>query len=154
MSITLIAILIFFGIVLILVELLLFPGVGIAGIAGIGFFFYAVISAYERSENYGHLVLFLSVSICILAIAYALKANTWKKLSLKESADGKLQEYEDGKLNVGDEGITISRLANIGKAEINDTKYEVESIEGYIDENTKIVVTALKRGKIYVKQIN
>lgn len=154
MSITLLVILIFIGVVLILLELLLLPGVGVSGIAGLGFLLYAVFSAYEKSTNYGHTVLVICVVVVIASIIHALRAKTWSNMSLKVSADGKLNDNNEGKIKVGDEGITISRLANIGKAEFNDEKFEVESIEGYIQPQTKIVITALKKGKIYVKSIS
>ena len=154
MSITLLAILIFIGVVLILVELLLLPGVGVSGIAGLGFLLYAVFSAYERSTNYGHAVLIISFVVVIASIIHALREKTWSNMSLKVSADGKLNDNNQDKLKIGDEGITISRLANIGKAEFNEEKFEVESIEGFIQPQTKIIVTALKKGKIYVKSIS
>lgn len=154
MSITLLVILIFIGVVLILLELLLLPGVGVSGIAGLGFLLYAIFSAYEKSTNYGHSVLVICVVVVIASIIHALRAKTWSNMSLKVSADGKLNDNNEGKIKVGDEGITISRLANIGKAEFYDEKFEVESIEGYIQPQTKIVITALKKGKIYVKSIS
>ncbi|MCC8142562.1 MAG: NfeD family protein [Tannerellaceae bacterium] len=42
--------------------------------------------------------------------------------------------------NPGDEGITLSRLAPIGKATINGIVVEAKSEEGFIDEEVPLVV--------------
>ena len=59
---------------------------------------------------------------------------------------------EEGKINVGDTGTTISRLNPMGKARINDVQTEVQVIEGFIDPNQDIVVVKVHQNKIFVKQ--
>ena len=61
---------------------------------------------------------------------------------------------ESDKLNPGDEGKTITRLYPIGKAEINNETYEVQSLTGIIEAESDIVVTKIEGYKIFVKPKN
>jgi membrane-bound ClpP family serine protease len=51
---------------------------------------------------------------------------------------------------VGDRGVAVTRLAQIGTAEINGKQMEVKSEDGFIDEKTPIRVTRIA-DNIFVK---
>jgi membrane-bound ClpP family serine protease len=71
---------------------------------------------------------------------------------LKTDLDGKTNVIEADSVKVGDEGISISRLAPMGKALINNQYFEVSSSGDFIDEQSKVVVTKIEFNKIYIKK--
>lgn len=142
------------GLVLLLAEIFLFPGVGVAGILGVlalgGASYYAF---FEFGPLVGAIFTTVFVTLLVAAIVYSLRAKTWKKLALKTNIDSKVQMFDESKLAVGDAGKTLTRLAPVGMARINDMNYEVKSLEGIISPGVDIEVVMLEDNKIYVKQI-
>ena len=49
-------------------------------------------------------------------------------------------------------GITTTRLAQIGYAEINGNIVEVKSIDGFLNEKTPIIVSRITDGTIMVEK--
>ena len=66
---------------------------------------------------------------------------------------GKVNVIEENKVNVGDKGKIVSKLAVGGKALINGEYYEVHSTGDYIDSGVEIEVTKVDTSKIYVKKV-
>jgi len=150
MSITLIILLIGLGLIFIILEILVIPGVGVVGVFGGMLIMFAVFSAYKINTNYGHVALASSLVLSAAAIYFSLKSNTWKKLSLNNSVEGRANVIDESLIKAGDTGTAISRLAPMGKALINGNYYEVQSSEGYITENAEITVVKVNTNKIMV----
>jgi len=55
------------------------------------------------------------------------------------------------KVEVGQTGMTSSRLAPMGKALINNQYYEVHSTGAFIDQNEEIIVVKVEGLSIFVK---
>jgi len=149
----LVIILIAAGILLLLAEIFLIPGVGIAGILGIvslvGSSYYSFI---RLGRIPGLIVTVIDVVLVIALIAYCLRAKTWSKAELKESIDKKSVPVIKAK--AGDTGKTTTRLAPMGTARIGDKSVEVTSVEGMLDPETDIEVVRVENNKIYVKKID
>ena len=64
----------------------------------------------------------------------------------------KIDKSAAEKVKVGDTGITITRLAQIGNAEINGNIIEVKTLEGLLNEKTPVIVTRITDGIIYVEK--
>ena len=133
-----------------MLEILVIAGVGFVGAIGGILIIIGIYGAYGIESTYGHLALVSSLVLSILTIYLSLKSNTWKKLSLNHSLEGKVNTFDEN-LNAGDTGIAVSRLAPMGKALINGHLYEVQSMEGYITENSEIVIVKASSDKIIVK---
>lgn len=153
MSIGIIITLIILGIILLLVEFLVVPGVTVAGIAGTLLIVGGVIAAYIYQDppvsNYITLGTF---AIIILLFITAFKTKTWRKLGLKTSINSHSSEDVAEIYKVGDEGVTVSRLAPIGKILIRDKLVEARSLGGYIDPNIPVVIIRTEKNKLYVEQ--
>ncbi len=151
---TFIIILMIVGILLILTEILLIPGVGVAGIFGVislgGSCFYAYS---ELGPAAGTIVTIVNIVLLVVLTIYVLRAKTWKKLALHTNIDSKVNIFDDKALSVGDCGKTVTRLGPMGTAVIKDVRYEVTSLEGVIDPGTDIEVVLMEDNKIYVKPI-
>lgn len=152
MSILAIALLILLGIILILIELLVIPGISVAGIGGFILIIGGIILGYHfHGTTAGNYILLSSGTVMILLVVLALKLKTWQRFGLKSTIDSKVGVLQEEEIKAGDEGVTISRLAPIGKAMFNDKLFEVHSDGQYIEERKHIVVTHIKGNKIFVE---
>ncbi len=154
MSVTLIIILILLGILLFIIEFLLIPGVGIAGIVGAVLMIGGVILGYTyHGVTIGNIILASTVVLSVITLVLVLKSKTWKKVMLNTKIEGKVNSIEEkgGKLNIGDTGISITRLNPIGKVMINGQYYEAQALNMLIDEGTDIVITKIAGKKIIVE---
>ncbi len=142
------------GILLFLLEFLVVPGVTIAGIAGLLFMGGAVYLAFENFDTTtGVLVLAAVLIIIIISLVFALRAKTWKRISLKTDIDSNVGELQGQGIQVGDQGVTLTRLNPIGSVLINDKKMEGHSMGGLIDEKTQVEVTKVAHTYVNVKPI-
>ncbi|HQO50241.1 MAG TPA: hypothetical protein PK939_07420, partial [Bacteroidales bacterium] len=104
---TVILTLIFVGLLIVLLEILVIPGGGIAGIIGFGLMVSGVYLAFEREgTTAGLLVLSGTVVINIASLVLALRSKTWDKAMLKKQLDGKVNLIDAERLKAGDKGET------------------------------------------------
>jgi membrane-bound ClpP family serine protease len=144
--------LIIIGIIFLLLEILVVPGTTLVGLAGAGLMVGGIVTAFSTyGVQAGVLTLAGSLVLSVLAIAMALKSNTWRKAMLGTEIDGRVNVVEPDKVVAGDEGLAITRLNPMGKAMIKDDFYEVTSKDNLISENTPIVVVKVEGNKIIVK---
>lgn len=145
--------LILVGLILLFAEILLIPGVGIAGILGLlsmgGSCAYAFV---EFGNQTGAVVTAVVVVLIVALTIWVLRAKTWKRLTLETNIDAKAVVPEV-LVTIGDRGRSTTRLAPMGMARFGDSTIEVTSFEGIIDSGTEVEVTAIEDYKIYVKQI-
>lgn len=151
---TLIILLIILGILLMLAEIFVVPGIGIVGVIGLICLSAGVYFAYEESNVTGHAALGGTVVLCAGLTYLAFKSSTWKKMMVKTELHGKTNSIEEHQIEAGNEGLSISRLAPMGKARINERIVEVKSFNDFIDEDEPIVVLRVEGNLIVVKQKN
>lgn len=146
--------LILVGLVLIFAEILLIPGVGVAGILGLlsmgGSCFYAF---YEFGNTTGAIITAVNVVLVIALAVWILRAKTWKRMALETNIDSKAVSSEASVLAVGDRGRTLTRLAPMGSARFGDYVIEVKALEGMLDPNVDVEVVLIEDNKIYVKHL-
>ncbi|WP_372752789.1 NfeD family protein [Labilibaculum sp.] len=154
MTALIIILLIVFGIVLLLLEFLVIPGVTVAAIGGILMIAGGVYMSYH---HYGYSVGHLSIlSVIILfgaSFALALKSKTWNKIMLKTEVTSKVEKMEDSDVLIGDQGVCTSRLAPMGMVKMNNKIVEAKSMGTYIDEKTPVEVVGIIDKIIIVKPI-
>lgn len=144
--------LILIGIILILLEVLVIPGFGVAGILGMGTMVVGIYGAYENYGSLaGHYTLAATLVLSGITAYFTLKSKTWKRIMLNQNIDSKTNVIDTNAIKIGDTGITISRLAPMGKAFINNEYYEVSTYGQFIDQNTEIEVIKIEGNKIFVK---
>ena len=145
--------LIIIGLLLLFAEILLIPGVGIAGILGLvslgGSCFYAF---NQMGGTVGAIVTAVNVALVVGLSIYVLRAKTWKRLSLDTNIDSKA--VADTGLAVGDRGVTVSRLAPMGSARFDAELVEVKALEGFVDPEVEVEIVLMEDGKIYVKPVS
>jgi len=152
---TVIIILIILGILLFVIEFLLVPGVTIAGIGGLVL---TVLGVYKAFSDFGATtgvwVLIGTLMVSVFVIAMSLRARTWSRLTLKTNVKGTVdQDITEDQIKAGDRGTALTRLAPMGKIEVNRIVREAKSLEGYIDEHSAIEVVAVEGTRISVKNL-
>ncbi|MCX7986053.1 MAG: NfeD family protein [Bacteroidales bacterium] len=154
MSVTLIVALILVGLLLLIIELLVVPGVSVAGIASLVFLSAGVILSYKYfGGTIGNITLLSTLLAVIITIVIALKPGTWKKISLHTAIDSKIEDNFTDSIHPGDKGVAKSKLSPIGEIVVNDLVAEAESIGPYIDAGEKIEIVKVEQKKIYVKPL-
>lgn len=147
----LVLMLILIGAVLIILEMLVFPGVGIGGVLGIMCVVAGVYFGYVfYGQPAGHYIL-LATAVGGLGVTwYVLRAKTWRRVSLEAEITGTV-EGVDASVRAGDEGETLGRLAPMGNVRIGEAVVEAESQIGYIDARQKVEVVKVLKNKVIVK---
>lgn len=155
MSIFAIILLILLGLVLLLIEFAVIPGVTIAGIGG---FLLLAASVYISFSEYGTGAGFLTLTFVLVAsplmVYYLFKSKSGKKMILESKIGGKVETINDSKINVGDTGKSIGRLAPMGKVKVNGEIIEAQSTGSFIDQNKEIKILKILSNKIIVEPLN
>lgn len=143
------------GIFLLIAEIIFVPGTTVVGILG---FLAAILGVYLSFEYFGPTTggwFTFGATIAFSAALYiSFKSNTWERFSLKDTNSGKVNENMTISLKVGDEGVAISVLKPVGKAEFADKAYEVRTLGDYTESGTSIKIIKIEKNNIVVEPIN
>jgi membrane-bound ClpP family serine protease len=145
----------FFGLALIVIEIIFVPGTTLVGVFGFGFLIVGVGLSFHY---FGTEVGWTTVGVTSVAsgaiLYYSFSANVWGKFSLKTSSDSRVNEGELDGVQVGAEGQTVSALRPVGKAELNNKTFEVKTLGEYLDSGKRIRVIKIISNQIIVEPIN
>jgi len=151
MVLTTVILLIILGVALMILEFFVVPGITVAGIGGFILLVSAVIVSYYNYESgIGHTVLIGVLIFVITAVSFALREQTWKGATLEKNLDFKVNTEIETDLKLGDQGVTVSRLAPGGKVLINDKYYEAYAENSLIDEGTTVEIIKINNMKVTV----
>jgi membrane-bound ClpP family serine protease len=155
MDILIVIVLCVIGIVLILVEIFLIPGVTFTAIAGAAFSIGGVYYAFRHlGTTAGVISLVLVAAIIGIAFVYLVKSKALDRIALKTDIDSTVAAKELTGISEGDTGVTISRLNPVGKVRVNSITMEAKTLSGFIDENTAITVIKVSPTQLTVTNIN
>jgi len=142
------------GLLLLFLELFVVPGVTFVGIAGALFLGVAI---YYIFSIYGTLAGVISVTVLSLVSAYvivrSIRTRFWRRFSLKEAIDSKVNVVEVGEIAMGMQGVAVSALRPMGTARFHNKLYEVLAEDGLIDSGQAIQVVSFNDQKIIVKPL-
>ena len=149
-----VALLVFVGCLLLVLEVALLPGFGITGIAGAAAMLGSVAYAFFFvGQAAGWCTLGIVLASLSALIVWAIKGKSIDRLALKKSISSTVKE-SDAAVKVGDRGVSLTRLALTGDALFGDNRLEVSSADGFIDEKVPVEVVRVQGGAIYVKMVN
>lgn len=147
--------LILFGLILIIAEIIFIPGTTIVGILGFLFLIVGVGFSFQYfGSETGWITVGISAAVSGLLLYYSFKSNVWGRFSSKSKIDSRVNEGLLDKIQVGNEGVTLSTLRPFGNAEVNDQVIEVKTFGNYLESGTKIKVVQINLNQIIVEQIN
>lgn len=154
MTIVAIIVLILLGLLLLLLEFAVVPGVTIAGIGG---FLMLAWSVYLAFAQYGTGAGFATLLVVLIAapalIVYFFRSKAGKKMVLQTNIDGKVETFETDDIHPGDTGVTLGRLAPMGKVKVNGVSVEAQSTGPFIDHNKPVKILKVYPGKVIVELI-
>ncbi len=147
--------LIAFGLSLIVAEIVFVPGTTLVGIVGFAFLVFGVSLSFRYFGTTTGWVTTGGTTVAFFVVFYlCFKSNVWSRFSLNSKIDSKVNEGETTGLAVGVEGVTLSSLRPIGKAELNNKVYEVKTFGNYLDTGKKIRIVEILSNQIVVEPIN
>ncbi len=142
------------GLILLLVEILFVPGTTLVGLVG----FIVLGIGVALSFNYfgketGWMTLGTTAVIAGLTLYVSFKSNLWSRFALKSTNTSKVNEDPVG-LAVGEEGVALSALRPIGKAEIGKRTFEVKTLGAYVETGKRIRIIQINSNQIIVEPIS
>ena len=145
--------LILFGLLAIVLEILVVPGV-VVGILGLCSVIAGIVVAYLGVGTVaGNITFGATILLTIIVLIYSIRSRTWRKLMLQTQIDTKMNVFDESKVAVGTRGTTLSRLALSGKAVFNGEVIEVASAQELVEENQEVVIVKVEGSKVWVKKI-
>ena len=155
-------ILLFFGILLVILEILIIPGFGIAGITGGGLIlwsiFYMLLGEYPSAQDYSDAYFGLSIAtIGAIAAGILLFKIITESKYYSQVIEFKPQRKQDGysiskgfEKFVGKSGISTTDLRPSGKINIDNQIFQAISTGDYINKNSKIIVLRIDENQMVV----
>lgn len=155
------------GLGLILLEVFVIPGFGVAGISGIILVIASLFLSMVGEDPFldMHAVsmaiiqlsvaLLLSLVLIFLLAKYLPKSNIFKKfvLSEEERSIAGYTSRKDAKDLLGSKGIALTTLRPAGTAEINGKRVDVVTDSEYIERGRQIEVVEVDGMRIVVREI-
>jgi membrane-bound ClpP family serine protease len=153
MDLLIVIVLCLIGVLLILAEIFLIPGLTITIVAGIAASIGGIYYAFSYLGVMAGIIALFSVLLAIgIACIFLVKSKTMDNIALKTDIDSTITTGETLDIVAGDEGIALSRMNPIGKVKIKEVIMEGKSMDDYIDERTPIVVTAVGPNQLIVRK--
>lgn len=148
-----IALLILLGVFFLVVELLLLPGMSIGTILSLASFGVAIYEAFDiYGSCAGGICIAIVLVLSLIATVFSLRAKTWRKLALNQEIQSKSNEDPACSVKVGDCGVTVSRLAPMGKVQVGGRIYEAKSEGDFIDQKVEVEVVGSENFSVIVRK--
>lgn len=154
MSVFAILLLLTVGTILILLELFLIPG-AVVGIIGAGLCVWGTYEAFHTlGTNWGWVILIGTILTNSLLAWYAFRNLYKSRFAMKDKIEGRVNEFDDFGLQVGDEGKTMTDLRPEGRAIFNEKLISVWSFEGFLKADQPVRIVKISDNKIFVNHVN
>ena len=152
----LIAGLIVAALLLLVAELVLLPGLSVAGICALAADIAAVWVAFSRYGTPGGvIVLVIVIVLSLVVVVVSLRARTWQRFSLQDRVDGTAQRMpQQMDVKVGDRGVALTRLAPIGRIAVNGQTFEAKSVDRYVDAKSTVEVIGFENFSVIVQPVS
>ncbi|MEG1622103.1 MAG: NfeD family protein [Alistipes sp.] len=148
-----IGLLIFFGLIFLVAEIVLLPGLSIGGILSLSCYGCAGYLAFrDFGSTAGTIIIVIILLLSVAAVAVSLRSKTWQRFSLHQKVgEAMMPTPEQDDVKIGDRGTTLSRLSPMGTVEIRGKIYEAKHISGYVDPQTEVEVVGFTNSNVIVK---
>jgi membrane-bound ClpP family serine protease len=138
---------------MILIEIFLLPGITVAGVAGAVFSAGCIYYAYSHLGTIGgHITVLVSVILFGYLFIWLIRSKAIDRVSLHTEVDSKVDISDLNGVEVGAEGIAVSRLNPMGKIRINQVFVEAKSLTGFIDEGKTVVILKKSANQVVVTE--
>lgn len=143
------------GILLMLAEMLLIPGVGVAGFLGLASMVAACWCSFTLYGNIEGIITTIVTAILLtIMLIIVLREKTWKRFELgaeiKSTVNEDLSELKEGQV-----GKTLTRLAPMGTVEFEKGSFEAKSYNNsMVDPGVRVEILRIEDNKVIVKPLN
>lgn len=143
------------GILLMLAEMLLIPGVGVAGFLGLASMVAACWYSFALCGKVEGIVTTIVTAVLLtVMLVIVLRAKTWKRFELGTEIKSNVNEGLAG-LNQGEVGKTLTRLAPMGTVEFEKGTFEAKSHDNsMVDPGVRVEILRIEDNKVIVKPLN
>ena len=150
-----IILLVVLGLLFLVAELVLLPGVSVGAILAMVSYGSAIYLAFRNlGTAAGIVVIVVILILSLIAVVVSLRAKTWQRFSLRQEIRSSSTPVAPSELlKTGDRGMTLSRLAPMGKVEIGGRIYEAKTLDGYVDPRREIEVVGFENFSVIVKPV-
>jgi len=154
------------GLILIVFEIFVIPGFGVAGISGIILVFTALILALVGNIHFDFsglslrqlfraiMVVFAGIGMGLALIIYMSsrigKPGIFSRVALVSDQEGYISVPMEPLTLVGQTGIASTVLRPSGKVRIGDQHYDAVSMKGFIEKGDEVVVKRYENFQLYV----
>ena len=148
-----IVLLILFGLLFLVAEIVLLPGLTVAALLSLVSYGASVYLAFrDYGPVTGSVVVAVILLLSAVAVFFSLRAKTWQRFSLQQELDSTSMPGPEKELQPGMRGRSVSRLSPMGKVEIAGRIYEAKSQDAYIDPRSEIEVVGFENFSVIVKK--
>jgi len=149
----LIVLLIVLGILFLVAELVLLPGVSLGALFALVCYGSAIYAAFaDYGTAAGIVVVLLVLALSLAATVFSLRSKTWQRFSLKQRIESSSANCPQNEVAQGQRGVAVSRLAPMGKVEIGGRIYEAKSADVYIDQRSAVEVVGFDNSSVVVRR--
>ena len=151
-----IVILFIVGIILILAEIFLIPGFGVAGISGITAILVSLFYIFPNRSvaiNVLLAVVLFTLVIGILMIRKFGSSRFWRRISLDTSSED-YYSSQSKKDYLNKTAVTLSKLRPAGTIKIDGQRIDAVSEGGFIEKGKKVKVISVSGSRVVVREIS
>ena len=151
------------GVGLIIVEIFVIPGFGVAGILGITLMLGSVFFVFDQAYEFETAVLWLSISVIlsagliILAFWFLPGTQLFQRFALSTVMDTEMGYHSSSPENfqdyLGQSGTALTPLRPAGTARIANKRVDVVTAGDFIPQNSNIKVIEVEGSKVFVEAI-
>ncbi|MDO5522439.1 MAG: NfeD family protein [Bacteroidia bacterium] len=157
------------GLILIVFEIFVIPGFGVAGISGIVLVFSALILSLIGNVHFDFsaisfrqlfravMIVFAGIGMGLTLIVYMSsrigKPGIFSKVALVSDQEGYFSVPMEPLSLVGQTGIAATVLRPSGKVRIGNDYYDAVSLKGFIDKGDEVIVRRYENFQLYVVKV-
>lgn len=142
------------GALFLMAEIVLLPGVTIGTILSLACYAGAIYLGFAFfGTTIGIVVIVAALLLSLLTVIFSLRAKTWQRFSLKQNIDSVSVANPESALQIGAKGVATSRIAPMGKVEVDGTYYEAKSADGFIDQREEVEVVGFENSSVVVRKV-
>lgn len=143
------------GIFFMILEVYLIPGISIAGVASVACFIAGITFAFINiGPMAGFLFLVGAMALLLLLLIIFYKSKAFDRMALRTEVASRPEPFQGLDVKPGDKGVTVSRLAPIGKIQVNGKSIEGRSENEMLDPGTSVEIVEVGSYNVLVRKIH
>lgn len=150
----LITLLVILGAFFLVAELVFLPGVVLGALLSLASYGAAIYFSFVKFGLVGGVAtIFIALVLSLAVTVLSLRAKTWQRFALNDKMDGVGTQNPAPLVEVGQRGVSVSRLSPMGSVQIAGKHYEAKSLDAYIDPRCEVEVVGVENFTVLVKKI-